>query len=263
MAKWVKNTSGGTGTWEGQEIASSAYYQIQSSEEAKWANSSTVLTDIGSGDLTVAKDDSGSTDITDVASAINHLKDDTEPRDMDGVKLARAKITRTGWHFQMQPIEITTSKLAGFYNKDMTESDLGFTTIKFYNSSDTELTAGTQSELTANCVKTVIDWEPTQDIEVLGGTVYQSSAPATDVRAWVCAIPDLTVAQGGSIPFVDGGLNLKYMGIGNVVDIDGKTPKLLPYSATYHTSKFRLILRHSTGVQHTMMMIFKLFRENV
>lgn len=81
MAKWVKNSSGASKTWVGQLIADEAYYQLEAAEESKWANNSTVLTDIGSGDLVVAKDDSESTDFSDVAEAINYLKD-ALPQDM-------------------------------------------------------------------------------------------------------------------------------------------------------------------------------------
>lgn len=263
MAKWAKNTSGATKTWEGQEIANNAYYQIQPQEEISWANDSEVLADIGSGDLTIAKDDSGSTDITDTAEAINHLKDDVDPKDTDGVKLSRSKITKSGWHFQSHAVEFTTSKLASVYNKDKSETGYGYTTIKFYDSSDTELVAGTQSELDNNCVKTVITWEPTQDIDVIGGTLYQSSVPTNDTRIWVMAIPDLTVAQGGSVPFATGGCNLKHMGTGAVLDLDGKTAKTLPYDAVYHTNKFQIIVVHDTGDKCPIMMLFKLFRENL
>jgi len=76
MAKWIKNTTVGSKTWLGQQVAASTYYNIQTSEESNWANDSTLLTDIGSGDALVAKDDSGNNDITDVSDAINYLKDD-------------------------------------------------------------------------------------------------------------------------------------------------------------------------------------------
>jgi hypothetical protein len=75
MAKWVKNTSGNVKVWGGQQIQNQAYYELESSEYFKWGNDSSVLTDISSGELTVAKDNSGNTDITDVAEAINYLKD--------------------------------------------------------------------------------------------------------------------------------------------------------------------------------------------
>ena len=75
MAKWIKNASGGDKTWVGQLVPDTEYYEIQSVEEKQWANNSVLLTDIGSGDAIVAKDDSGTLDITDVNDAINYLKD--------------------------------------------------------------------------------------------------------------------------------------------------------------------------------------------
>lgn len=182
------------------------------------------------------------------------------PVDTDGAPLVRTKITQSGWHFQLQAVEFTTAKLNSVYNADDEESDLGFATVKFYDDQDDELEDPTQIELTTNCVKTVIDWEADHDIEVIGGFFEQALNPATDVRMWITAIPDLTVAQGGSIPFVQGGLNLKYLS--GKIDIDGKTPKLMPYNATYHTNKFRITLRHGAGVQHSAMVLFKLFRLN-
>lgn len=183
------------------------------------------------------------------------------PVDADGAQLSRGKITKSGWHFQCHSVEFTTSLLSSVYNSDKTETDLGFTSIKYYNSSDVELVAGTQAELDSNCVKTVITLELDQDIEVIGGVIYQGTEPSSDVRLWVTAIPDLP-APNGSVPFCQGGANLKHMGTGAVYDIDGKTPKMLPYDNTYHTNKFEITLIHPTGHQHNMMMIMKLFREN-
>lgn len=76
VSRWIKNTSGGSKTWLGQQVADTAYYEIQATEATRWSNDSTLLTDIAAGDATVAKDDSGSTDITDINAAINHLKND-------------------------------------------------------------------------------------------------------------------------------------------------------------------------------------------
>ncbi len=181
-------------------------------------------------------------------------------RDSDGVILSRIKITKLGWHYQVHGLEFTVSKLNSIFNKDTSGTDLGFTGIKYYNSSDTELVAGTQAELDANCVKTVLDWEPTFDFEIIGGTLEQATIPATDTRLWIVAIPDLTVAQGGSVPFTQGGVNLRYTG--NSLDIDGKTAKLMTYDATYHTNKFRMIIKHTVGVQHSIHMLFKIYRAN-
>lgn len=75
MQKWVKNTKQTTDTWCGMQVQAGVYYQLEYLEYTKWANNSKVLTDIGSGDLIVAKDDSGNTDYSDVSEAINFLKD--------------------------------------------------------------------------------------------------------------------------------------------------------------------------------------------
>jgi hypothetical protein len=72
--KWIKNTSGVTKTWVGQEITNNSYHNIVPQSETQWSNDSTLLTDVGSGDATVAKDNSGTNDISDVAIAINYLK---------------------------------------------------------------------------------------------------------------------------------------------------------------------------------------------
>ncbi len=75
MSKFVKNTKVSSDIWCGMQIAPSVYYELEVSEYNKWANNSKVLSDISSGDLVVAKDSSGTTDILDVAEAINFLKD--------------------------------------------------------------------------------------------------------------------------------------------------------------------------------------------
>ena len=183
----------------------------------------------------------------------------TTPKDVDGVPLSRTKITKTGWHFQAQSVEFTTSTLNSVYNKDVNGDDLGYTTIKFFDENDDELVAGTQIELDTDCIRTEITWEPTSDFEVIGGTLYQSVAPTEDCRIWIIAVPDVPVIYGGSIPFAEGGLNLRRMGIGDIMDLDGKTPKLMKYDATYHTNKFKIILRHGVGHASSLMIVFKIF----
>ena len=260
-SKWIKNTSGSTSTYLGQQITNGSYYQIQGIEEQAWMNDSALLTDIGSGDATVAKDDSGNNDIVDVSTAINYLKDTVALVDSDGAPLTRNKITKSGWHFQLHSVEFSTSTLNSLYNKDKDDSDLGFTTIKYYDDQDAEITSPTQGVLDNDCVKTVVTWEADHNIEIIGGLLEQSSQPSTDVRMWITAIPDLTVAQGGSVPFIQGGLNLR--NISGRIDLDGKTPKELPYNVTYHTNKFMITLRHDAGVKCPITILFKIFRLNV
>lgn len=75
MAKWIKNADTETHVWCGQEISASSYYEIPVLEYLKWANDSTLLLAVADGIAVVAKDDSGTTDFSDINEAINYLKD--------------------------------------------------------------------------------------------------------------------------------------------------------------------------------------------
>lgn len=66
-----KNNKATADVWCGQSIEPAAYYEIQPGELLKWQNDSKVLSDIGSGDGVM---NDGTADITDVAQAINFLK---------------------------------------------------------------------------------------------------------------------------------------------------------------------------------------------
>lgn len=254
----IKNDSGSVQTWAGKEFAIGEEYTVPTdSNRIKYQTAANLLTAIGNSEALIGD---GTEYFSDVNKGIDWLKGhDTKPKDTDGAPLARNKITRSGWHFQGQSIELTTSLLNGIYNKNVSETDLGFASVKCYDSGDTELT--TQASIDSSGVKTVLTWEPTHDIEMIGGDFYQSTQPTTDTRIWVTAIPDLP-APNGTIPFLQGGHNLRHMGTGLVFRIDGRTPKLLPYDAVYHTSKFEICLRHTAGHQHTIMFTPELFKVN-
>jgi hypothetical protein len=140
---------------------------------------------------------------------------------------------------------------------DANGDPLNHATIKFYDDQGTELT--TQVDIDANCVKTVLDWEPPWDYEIIGGQFRQQALPPGNIYLGVIAVPDVPAAGGGSIEFVNG-VNLKSVGLEDSVRSDGRTSKKLAYDATYHTNKLRFILRHDAGVQHTMDIMMEIFR---
>jgi len=74
MIKYIKNIDTITHTYSGQQILAGAYYEIQSVDEVNLANDSSLLSDIGAAKAIMAKDDSGTTDITDINESINFLK---------------------------------------------------------------------------------------------------------------------------------------------------------------------------------------------
>lgn len=172
--------------------------------------------------------------------------------DFDGAPMSRTKMFKTGVAVRFHFFEITTSKYSGGYKHDKSDNstDFGYITYKIYDNTDTEITS-TANE--GNAVKTVVDWEPPSiNYEIVGGKFYQAAPPGSDVYVHVVGVPDIPEGSGGSIPFCSNA-NLKLMPAGVAFQTDGRVPKTMSYDATYHTSKLRIILHHSAGVQHQCM----------
>jgi hypothetical protein len=260
--KKFKNNKTEVDTWVGMMIEPSAYYEIEDRELFRWQNNSKVLSDIASGNGII---NNGSEDIVDIAKAINFLKDsDSSPRDSDGSPLQRAKVTNTGWHLQLHGIEFETSKLSSERSKKPDNTDFGFLSMKFYKlveGVETIISGAdlNQEFLDSNCVKTIVEWEPTHDIEVVGGFLKQIVIPSEDIRTWVVAAPDVPAVYGGSKPFCVN-INLRYLGLEDGLRVDGRASKSMTYSAIYHTTKLQLIFRHPAGFKHSLHMIFEIFK---
>lgn len=206
----------------------------------------------------LAKDPSDTDELDDFET--NYKSDGNRklgsPKDSDGSLMQRTKITTTGWHYQLHGIEFSTSQLDSVVSNKSDGTSFGFSTIKCYDVDGIELT--TQETCNTSAVHTVIDWEPTHDYEIIGGILKQKTIPASDVRLWVVGVPDIPAIYGGSKPFVTN-INLSYIGLEDGVRVDGRSPKYMAYSASYHTNKLRLIFKHVAGLEHPMHMIFEMF----
>lgn len=184
---------------------------------------------------------------------------DSSDQDVTGRPIFRTAATVKGWHYQAHSLEWQTSQLNSVYNKDDEETDLGFTTIKFYNSSGTELT--TQLDIDSGCVKTVVEWKPTFDFEIISGNVRQESKQNTNMYTHVAAmIPTGLPAPHNwlKIPFTQGGINLKYIGADETLKTDGRASKLLPASQGAY---FKIVINHDAGVKHEMSIIFEIYKD--
>ena len=173
--------------------------------------------------------------------------------DSDGIPLAREKITRKGWHAQPHFIELQTSNSASIVNSEDDGTDLGFTSVTLYDNTDTVTVDQ------ALAVKTVLDWEPTHDYHLLGGTITQYDKPTQDVRVWVSAWPEAGLFGSSPTQFVQGGANLHLAPAEGIV-IDGKTPKLLPYTPGVHTNKLRFTFTHPQAYTHKVLIQLKIFK---
>lgn len=251
----IKNIDSVDQSVSGVILAPSEEYTIPDSKRIKISTEDSILDRISEGKLQVG---SSSEYFTGTSKQIEWLKNsDSKPLDADGSPFSRIKAAPSGWSYQMCGFEFESSKLNSIIETGYDGTEEGFTTIKFYDSNDVELT--TQVEIDLSCVRTEIHWEPTFDYEMIGGELRHLTQPISDIRLWVMAVPDIPEGSGGSKLFVNG-INLRYIGADDQVKADGRASKRLTYNATYHTNKLCLRFRHAAGVKHKMMMVFEFFR---
>ena len=224
----------------------------------------TYTDEIGTFETSVLKDDGS--EQTDFESNYKNTanKSIVPQKDSDGAVLQRVKVTTTGWSYQLHGLEIDTSTIDGTYSNKADGTPYGFSALKFYKTvdgADVQITGDdlNQTFLDSNCTKTVLDWEPNHDYELMGGQFFQKSRPTDDVELWVVGVPDVPAAYGGSKEFISQ-LDLAYIDVGQGIKIDGRAPKYLTYNATYHTNKMRFIFRHPAGYKHEMHIVFEIFK---
>lgn len=104
LAKWIKRV-GSNKSYEGRLFTDGVYRQIPFDLEGSFAQNSDLVTDIGSGDAILAKDDTGNTDITDVATAVSYLQGNLPPT----ILVQEEPPGVTGGHFDTETLafEIT------------------------------------------------------------------------------------------------------------------------------------------------------------
>jgi len=153
----------------------------------------------------------------------------------------------------MFTMEHKTSTSGGMYSKDQDGSNWGFCVLKHYDASDVELT--TQASIDTDCVKSVMDWTPTFDYEIIGGTFRLKIVPTSDFRLWVLALP------GVADKLFVSGVNFKFLDAKEEFRADGRSSKFLKYNdPVAGTNTIRLIFRHDTGVKQEYMVVFEIYK---
>lgn len=182
-------------------------------------------------------------------------------KDVDGALIVRTKAAKKGWSFWAVPVEVTTSTLLGSIHCKMSDgTDITWVNCKIYDGNDQEITtAGLLNANLATCVKTVIDFEPTFDYEIIGGALRINSNPSQDVRLWIVGAPDIPAQFGGSKEFASG-INLKFLAPDSSFEIDGRVTKYLTYNPVTHQGKMRIILKHPPGLQLNIQVVIHMYR---
>ncbi len=184
--------------------------------------------------------------------------------DVDGAEIVRVKAAKKGWTYGAISTEFTTSVVGGNLYCKLSDgkTNRGWGIISTYDIDNNIVTTPDPGDNSINntIVKTVLDFEPNVDYEIIGGELRTAQTITGDLRLWIIAAPDVPASVGGSKEMA-GGINLKYLTPGNVYSVDGRVTKLLSYNATFHTSKIRLILLHPPGLQEQLSIVFEIYRQ--
>lgn len=182
--------------------------------------------------------------------------------DTDGAQIVRMKAAKRGWSFWSVPIEVVTSTLgATLFCQDNAGIAIPWITAKIYDGNNAEITtAGLLNANLNTCIKTVVDFEPNFNFEIIGGSLRVNSNPTQDVRLWIVAAPDIPAIYGGSKEFASG-INLKFLSADNSWEVDGRVTKSVSYDAVNHSGKLRMIIKHPAGLQVNLMFVAQLFRQ--
>jgi len=154
-------------------------------------------------------------------------------------------------------ITFTTSDQDNYDNTDWQEQDYGDVT---YIMKDVNGNTTTNNSLAK---ETWIDWEPTFDYEILGGTFFVPNTLSGDNDdAWeihVIGAPDLSAQYGGSLHLI-ANPRIKWLKGQNFGIDSSMNPAMLNYDATYHTNKIRAIIKHPVGAQTEFQLNLKVFK---
>jgi len=95
FTKYIKNTSSVVKIYVGNSIPVGAYYLIQPQEDNSFSTDTGILADLATGDATMAYDNSGSNNISDLNEAIDFLKNNITEVVISGVDIVGGGIKTT------------------------------------------------------------------------------------------------------------------------------------------------------------------------
>lgn len=215
-------------------------------------------------DCLIIKSDPKSADQIDFETNYKDISNKKlQDTDSSGRIITRTASTLKGWHYQAHSVQFEVNKLGSVYNKDKNGNDLGFTTMKVYDSNGFELV--TQAEVDLSGCKTVVKWNPTYDIEIIAGNIRQMVKETVDSYIYV----DVIIPTGYPapydilyIPFTQGGVNLNYIGADEPLKTDGRSSKLVPCSLGAY---FEITVNYEANIlnndnRHKMSLIFETYK---
>lgn len=258
--------------------------EIPNLDQPKWAEDDDVIGYINDGSLVLSYFD---VDKTSVNEAINILKNtgarlvSVAQADWDtGGLTSTPRYAPSGFFQQFFEIEFTSSEGSSVHEKDHTNTDIGWSSLKFYkdDGSGGETECTDQADRDANCIRTDLLWEPDEDYVIKSGSVRHHTNPNTNVYVWVLAV-DLDAAYGGpQVTFADGGINFKYAEDKTPITLNGVSgthlypdkvfagddsdgnPTFTTVPAGVGANRLRFVFRHPAGQKTDYLCTLEIFR---
>lgn len=208
-------------------------------------------------DIEITKIQNGKSIVNKIVNTVYQDQDQT------GRPVFRPAATIKGWHYQFHSVQFEVNKLNSIYNKDYEGTDLGFAELKIYDSNGNECT--TQTSADTSGVKTVLTWKPDFDFEVVAGNIRQLEKETVDSYVYVNAKVNTGLPAPNdklTVPFVQGGLNLRYIGADETLKTDGRASKLLKGSEGEY---FEVIVNYESDLltntnRHKMSIVFEIYK---
>jgi len=184
-----------------------------------------------------------------------------EARTKDGRLVVRDSTANRTTNFKLRAVSFYTAELTeGFHNVNpVTGADYGDVTMRLFKADGSEITTE-EDEILA--VKTILDFEPHYNYEIIGGFLDIPSDLKDGVTdAWYISavgVPDYPPEYFGQIDFISE-VNIEAVTSARVTS-DGRAVSFLPYNygGMPHTNLLRFIIRHPVGVKKR----FQLFIEH-
>lgn len=183
-----------------------------------------------------------------------------EPKTKDGRQTVRDSCANRTTNFNLRAISFYTARSGSIHTVNpVTDADWNDTTMKLYDISGSLVT---DPALSGSVVKTIIDFMPHYNYEIVGGFMdIPTAIKDGNTDQWFISgigVPDLPPQMYGSVPYISE-VNIEAITTQRVMS-DGRAISYLPYNyGGYPTNKLRFIIKHPAGAQQRFQIYLEHF----
>lgn len=256
----VKNKTEISQIWCGQTIEPNDQYEIQSTEQARWAFDETFMVALAAGYAVI---NDGYSDI-DPGRALNIMRQvDFLNRDDEQTPYFKQMYSQDNLKFRSKSFVFITGKYGSLVNKNSEGEDLGIGELLFFDSSRIQFVKGEnesledfQTRLDSNCKFTWLYFTSKLKFGISRGRFMYRGTPLGEFHNWLEFAPHIPKAYGGSVPCLEGAFPLDMMIPGEFYHMDGCTCLIINLDLTYYSHRIGHKIEHEIGDKIKICSIF-------